>query len=149
QYPSQPQYPSQSQYQPQYEPTPGYEYYTQPTLSPRQPSFGPSAPTHTYDTLSQYSATTRPKTEYDYDKIETTDRGVKDYFMKSSFDEFGEEQSRVSKSKFVAALALGGAALFAAKKGYERYQERKMQEQMEPVYPPDDKSVNGSQLGFN
>ncbi|KAJ2632648.1 hypothetical protein IW137_004655, partial [Coemansia sp. RSA 1287] len=136
-------------YQPQYEPTPGYEYYTQPTLSPRQPSFGPSAPTHTYDTLSQYSATTRPKTEYDYDKIETTDRGVKDYFMKSSFDEFGEEQSRVSKSKFVAALALGGAALFAAKKGYERYQERKMQEQMEPVYPPDDKSVNGSQLGFN
>ncbi|KAJ2349286.1 hypothetical protein GGF43_004431, partial [Coemansia sp. RSA 2618] len=97
-----------------------------------------------------YSGKSRPKTEYDYDKIETTDRGIKDYFMTSSFDEYGMEQSRVSKSKFVAALALGGAALYAAKKGYQQYQDKKMMQQIHeegPLYPPDVKTQMNNGYG--
>ncbi|KAJ2816346.1 hypothetical protein IWW50_006532 [Coemansia erecta] len=164
QYPPQSQYPQYSQQhqyqQPQYQQPQGYEHYSQMTGYPqRQPSFGPqdscsqdSYSQYSHDTLSQYSGKSRPKTEYDYDKIETTDRGIKDYFMTSSFDEYGMEQSRVSKSKFVAALALGGAALYAAKKGYQQYQDKKMMQQIHeegPSYPPDVKSEHGSQFGYN
>ncbi|KAJ2846059.1 hypothetical protein IWW36_004523 [Coemansia brasiliensis] len=148
--------PQQSYYQ-------GYEQYSHPSVrsrnslysSPipphRSSSFGPQNDrysTTTYDTLSQYSATTRPKTEYDYDKIETSDRGLKDYLMKTSYDEYGTEQSRLSKSRFTTALALGGAAIYAVKKGYERYKEK----QLEGMYPAENTSCNlsnpgGSQCG--
>ncbi|KAJ2455600.1 hypothetical protein EV183_000699 [Coemansia sp. RSA 2336] len=149
-YPPQPmRYPPQQYYQ-------GYEQYSHPSVRsrnslytppiPHQSSFGPQndcRSTTTYDTLSQYSATTRPKTEYDYDKIETSDRGLKDYLMKTSYDEYGSEQTRLSKSRFTTALALGGAAIYAIKKGYERYKEK----QMEGMYPVENTSCNLSNPG--
>ncbi|KAJ2717513.1 hypothetical protein H4R23_005294 [Coemansia sp. Cherry 401B] len=153
---AQPQHPQQSAYQqsfyqqqppgyghPGYGHHPGHERRSHHSYEPHNyqhhtprrqlSSPGPQNSAHSqrsYDTLSQYSATTRPHTEH-YDRIETNERGLKDYFMKTSFDEYGTEQARVSKSKFAVALALGGAAMYAAKMGYERYKERQFAEQLQ------------------
>ncbi|KAJ2162418.1 hypothetical protein GGF46_000659 [Coemansia sp. RSA 552] len=95
---------------------------------------------------------------------EDGDRGVKDFFMKTSYDEYGTEQAHLSKTKFGMGMVLSGAAIYAAKKTYDKYKEKKANDEMQAAggmgavgeyqsqstvagYPTDNKVNYGSQNG--
>ncbi|KAJ1718505.1 hypothetical protein LPJ61_006592, partial [Coemansia biformis] len=99
----------------------------------------------TRDTFSECAS--RPiEHSVSYSEAQPRERGIKTYFMKTRVDEFGASHESVSKSKFAMALAVGGAAAFAAKRGFDRHRNNRMQ-MMHPGSPCMSGSMVGSQYG--
>ncbi|PIA17095.1 hypothetical protein COEREDRAFT_80803 [Coemansia reversa NRRL 1564] len=138
----------QAQY---YQQPQGYEHYSHPNIqSPLQNQVGPMGDyylkqqqnfyrnqayegnvepngdksTSTSDVLSHYSVHTGKKHGHTHaDAYVHRQKSFKDYFMKTQVDEFGTEHSSISKSKFAVAMAIGGAAMYATKKGVDRFRD--------------------------
>ncbi|KAJ2708315.1 hypothetical protein H4R19_004813 [Coemansia spiralis] len=82
-----------------------------------------------------------------YGEVTPRERGIKNYFMKTKVDEFGTPHEAVSKSKFAVALAIGGAAAFAAKRGIDRYRANRMPPMMMGDMHPGSPCMSGSMVG--
>ncbi|KAJ2768426.1 hypothetical protein IWQ57_003538 [Coemansia nantahalensis] len=119
-----------------YEKTPAHSVYSQ----------GTGYTGLSRETLSEYASHPHEQSA-SYGEVHPRERGIKNYFMKTKVDEFGTPHEAVSKSKFAVALAISGAAAFAAKKGFDRYRANRMPPPMMGDMHPGSPCMSGSMAG--